>query len=679
MPTGSVEQLTSSEQAEAAMATIWAEHREAVLERVGVLELAVATLTRRALDEDLRAEAEREAHKLAGVLGTFGFGRGSERAREMELILESPEGLSPARAPFLRELVDGLREELDDQPVEGMAPAPSRPWEEAPLIVVVDDDSEVTARLAEEATRRGMRVQVAATPAAGRKLAEAERPDAVLLDLTFSNGTAEAYQLLSELAGWSPPVPVLVFTVRDGFTDRMEVARSGASGFLQKSLPASEAIDQVTHALERLRPSGTRLLAVDDDPAILAAVEAVLEPHGLAVTTLAEPMRFWEELERVSPALLLLDVDMPGASGIELCQTLRNDPRWAAVPVMFLTARQDPDTIQQIFAAGGDDYMMKPIVSAELVTRIQNRLDRFRLHRALAETDGLTGLQNRRTSGEALGQLVQVAERSHQPLCVVELDLDRFKKVNDRHGHAVGDTVLRRFGELLLRSVRGDDVVGRWGGEEFVLGMCGMARNDGVQRVAQLLERFRQEEFKAGDETFHVSFSAGVAEYPSDGRSVDSLYRAADDALYRAKSAGRDRVVSARQTPDRRSDLVDVVVVEDDSVIGSLLMQALETRGYQARWLKDGAEAAAALTGAGKQLRAGVVLLDVDLPGLDGVSVLSRLHEDGATRRTRVVMLTARSSEAVVLKTLELGAFDHVAKPFSVPILMQKIRRALEY
>lgn len=584
MATKSMEPVTSSEQAQAAMATIWAEHRGAILERVGVLERAVAMLTRRALDEELRLEAEREAHKLAGVLGTFGFGRGSEQAREMELILERPEGLGPARAPLLRELVDGLRDELGGEPLEGVAPAPSRPWEQAPRIVIVDDDSDVTSRLAAEAAARGMRARVAASPAAAREMVARERPDAVLLDLTFADGTSEAFGLLSELAGATPPVTVLVFTVRDAFTDRMEVARHGASGFLQKSLPASEAIDQVAQVLDRMRPCGTRLLAVDDDPVILRAVEAVLEPQGLVVTTLVDPMRFWEELERVSPALLLLDVDMPGASGIELCRTLRNDPRWAAVPVMFLTARQDPATIAQVFAAGGDDYMTKPIVSAELVTRIQNRLDRLRLHRALAETDGLTGLQNRRTSGEALGQLVQLvqlAERSHQPLCLVELDLDRFKKVNDRYGHAVGDAVLRRFGELLLRSLRTDDVVGRWGGEEFVLGMSGMAREDGVQRIAQLLEHFREEEFNAGEEGFRVSFSAGVAQYPDDGRSVDSLYRAADDALYRAKAAGRDRVVSARQTPNRRSDLVDVVLVEDDDVIGALLMHALDTAGIR--------------------------------------------------------------------------------------------------
>ena len=678
MPAGSVEQASPAEPAQDALAAIWAEHRDAVLDRVGVLARAVTALADGSLGAQLRAEAQGEAHKLAGVLGTFGFVRGSERAREMESVLEHVESLSPALAPKLQELVDGLRDDLDGEPAGGAAPPPSRPWEDAPLIVIVDDDAELTDRLVAEAATRGMIVRVAATPAEGRALTRHERPDAVLLDLTFSEGTDEAYDLLDELTGRTPPVPVLVFTVRDAFTDRMEVARHGANGFLQKSLPASDAIDQVARLLERRRASGMRVLAVDDEAAVLGAIESVLAPEGLAVTTLSDPMRFWEELERVSPELVLLDVDMPGASGIELCRTLRNDPRWTAAPVMFLTSRRDPETVQQVFAAGGDDYMLKPIISAELVSRIQNRLDRFRLHRALAETDGLTGVQNRRTSGEALGQLVRLAERTQQPLCVIEVDLDRFKTVNDRYGHAVGDAVLRRFGELLLRSVRADDVVGRWGGEEFVLGMCGMARDDGVQRMAQVLESFREEAFAANEERFSVSFSAGVAQYPDDGRSVDSLYLAADDALYRAKSAGRDRVLPARKLPDRRSDLVDVVIVEDDDIMGALLVQALDTRGYLTRRYRDGAEAVAALTGPDKQVRAGVVLLDVDLPGLDGVAVLRRLQEDGAAGRTRVLMLTARASEADVLETLELGAFDHVAKPFSVPVLMQKIRRALE-
>lgn len=530
---------------QAALASLWVQHEEVIHQRVGVLERAVAALARGALDETLRSEAEREAHKLAGTLGTFGFVKGSDCAREIELILEVPEVLGPARVPRLSELVVAITEELAAKPAHRPTMAPARRRDETPLILVIDDDPDLAGRLAAEAVRRGMRAQVALTPAEGREAAVRERPDVVLLDLSFEDGTGAAYDLLAELSAWSPLVPVLVFTVRDGFADRMEVARRGAKGFLQKSRPPSEAIDQVGHVLDQARSAGIRVLVVDDDPVVLATVRALLEPQGMKVTAVEDPMRFWDELERVSPAILVLDVDMPGANGIELCRVLRNDPRWAAVPVLFLTARRDPETIQEVFAAGADDYLLKPIIPAELVTRVKNRLDRFRLHQALAETDGLTGVANRRTSREALGQLTRLAERFNQPLCLVELDLDDFKQVNDRYGHAAGDAVLRRLGELLLRTFRGDDVVSRWGGEEFVIGLYGMRSCDGARRMTELLETFSTEDFHAGDARFRVSFSAGVSQYPDDGEDVEAVYRAADEALYRAKAEGRNRVLTA--------------------------------------------------------------------------------------------------------------------------------------
>jgi diguanylate cyclase (GGDEF)-like protein len=669
--------LDSTDAATAALAAIWKDHEQAVRDRVGVLECAVAALTRGTLDEELRASAQREAHKLAGVLGTFGFPRGSERAREVELIMEVPEALGPARVPALSELVGAIRDELNPSTADAPTTAPARRWVEAPRIVIIDADAAMADRLVVEAKRRGMRPETAVTPAAGRELAERRRPDAVLLALTFDDDTAASYALLSDLTTWAPPVPVLVFTERDGFTDRMEVARRGARGFIQKSLPPVETIDQLAQLLERTRPAGTPMLAVDDDPVISDAVRALLEPEGLAVTTLSDPMRFWEELERVSPALLLFDVDMPGASGIELCRVLRNDPRWAAVPVLFLTSRRDPATVQEVFAAGADDYLMKPIIGAELVTRIRNRLERFRLHQALAENDGLTGVSNRRHSREKIGQLLRLAERFQQPLGLVELDLDHFKQVNDKHGHAAGDAVLRRLGELLVRTFRGEDVVARWGGEEFVVGMYGMNAEDALQRTAQLLETFREEDFHAEDQKFNLSFSAGVAQFPQDGKDIDSLYRAADEALYRAKAAGRNRVFVAGQAAET-SALLDVVVVEDDEVIAALLANALDTRGYESVRLADGAEALDALTGESPKLSATLVLLDVDLPVLDGLSVLAGLREAGTLHDTKVLVMTGRTAEAEILKALELGAVDHVPKPFSVPVLMQKIRRALE-
>ena len=283
---------------------------------------------------------------------------------------------------------------------------------------------------------------------------------------------------------------------------------------------------------------------------MLDAVGALLAPHGVRVVTLSDPLRFWSELDRVRPDVILLDVDMPDVTGIELCRVLRNDTRWATVPVLVLTARRDRASIERIFAAGADDHLTKPVIETELVTRVRNRVERLALHRALAETDGLTGVQNRQASTQALERLLRLAERYEQPLALATLDLDRFKQVNDRHGHAAGDAVLRRFGTCLLESFRGEDVVGRWGGEEFVVGMYGMSGANAHERLDELLAAFARERFEgAGGESFGLSFSAGVARFPEDGTQLPALFAVADAMLYRAKHAGRGRVRVAGDPP----------------------------------------------------------------------------------------------------------------------------------
>ena len=123
------------------------------------------------------------------------------------------------------------------------------------------------------------------------------------------------------------------------------------------------------------------------------------------------------------------------------------------------------------------------------------------------------------------------------------LDLDKFKQVNNRHGHDAGDRVLSLLGELLKQSFRSEDVLGRWGGEEFVVGLYGTTKNRAVARLTAFLENLRQHPFTDADNhKFHVSFSAGVAEYPQDGTDLQALYRVVDTALYQAKAAGRNRV-----------------------------------------------------------------------------------------------------------------------------------------
>jgi diguanylate cyclase (GGDEF)-like protein len=660
----------------AAVEAIWERSRERNAGRIGTLEEAIGAMLDDSLNEDLRARAERDAHKLAGSLGMFGFPRGSEIARELEQALAAP---APTQAFHLAELTLALSDEIDSRrggPAENgdsdAAPAEGR------ALLLVGPDAELIERLSVEALGKDFRPRSAATLAGAHELVAIEPPDAAVFDVDFAGGGAdEALKLIEGLASREPPIPVLVLTGSEALLDRVEVSRRGGRGFVQRTRPAAQVIDAVSATMERRDFARTKLLAVDDDPAISDALEALLAPSGMEITTLNDPLQFWVVLAEVAPDLLVLDLDMPELDGVDLCRAVRADERFGQLPVLFLTGRADADSVQRIFEAGADDYVSKPIVGPELVARILNRLERIKLFRELAERDGLTGVATRRRATAVLGDFLEMSDRFDQPVSFGLLDFDHFKQLNDRLGHTAGDAALRRLGEMLIDAFRGEDVIGRWGGEEFVVGMYGMARDDGVQRIAEVLEGFRREEFKSVEgEAGCLSFSAGVAEYPCDGGDLHELYRAADDALYTAKAAGRNRVLPAASNVAAAPEGPDVVVVEDDPILASVLIDSLETRGYRTRWIDDGQEAVAALAGASPEVSPALVVLDVDLPGLDGLSVLRRLARDDVLSATRVIMLTARSGEAEVLEALELGACDHVAKPFSVPVLMQRIRRA---
>lgn len=526
-----------------ALRAVWNLHRASILDKVSLIERAVAVLSTAELDEQLRGEAQRSAHMLSGSLGMFGFTRASEAARELELELVQA---AQERVPTLSTLVAILRRGLDAERTTSLDVEAVQPDGERFRMLVVDADRERCARIKAVSASRGVLCETVASSHEARALCARRAPAIVLLDLAVQPGEMdEAFALLCELSAATPPIPVLVLADSDAFAERLLAARGGSRAFLSKSLTPDELLSAVEQFRARGRLAATRVLVVDDDPAVLETMHALLRGDDLEIFTLADPLCFWETLEEVEPELLILDVDMPGVNGLELCRTVRNDPRWSGVAVIFVAARNDADTPGLVFNAGADDYLAKPIVGAELVARVSNRLERVRLYRAQAESDGLTGLSNRAASEQGLKQLVALSERLSEPLSVVMLDVDHFKLVNDTHGHSAGDTVLRRLGAYLQREFRDNDLVGRWGGEEFVIGMYGMTRANAVRRFTDIHERFSNEEFAGGVGAFRVSFSAGVAEYPLDAGDTDALCEAADVALYRAKAAGRARVLAA--------------------------------------------------------------------------------------------------------------------------------------
>jgi diguanylate cyclase (GGDEF)-like protein len=269
----------------------------------------------------------------------------------------------------------------------------------------------------------------------------------------------------------------------------------------------------------------------------------------------------WEALQQPDgPQLAILDWMMPGLNGVDVCRGVRAAGREPYVYILLLTARSDSQDLEDGMEAGADDYVTKPFKPHELRVRLragrrilelqQQLLAAREALRQQATHDGLTGLLNRNAILELLHKELARAAREDRPLSVLMVDLDRFKQINDTHGHAAGDAVLRESARRMKDAIRNYDSVGRYGGEEFLILLPGCDGDNAFNQAERVRESFAGSPFVTGAYSLMVTCSIGASSrlHPSDGPSSGDekdLLREADLALYRAKDAGRDRVARA--------------------------------------------------------------------------------------------------------------------------------------
>jgi diguanylate cyclase (GGDEF)-like protein len=310
-----------------------------------------------------------------------------------------------------------------------------------------------------------------------------------------------------------------------------------------------------------------RILLVEDDPIVRTLLETWLKVevghHLMSATHGAEGL---ELAESFKPQIIITDWRMPVMNGLELCKTLRASEWGQDIYVLMLTAANGDDDLVQAFDAGVDDYLTKPLNRKALGARLKAAWryvhmretwmrDNERLARSAAEltqsnrrfqlaslTDALTGIPNRRAGQSVLVQAISAAQRYGVPLCAISIDIDHFKTINDNFGHLVGDEILQRMGQTLLRAARKEDTVCRWGGEEFFV----IAPNISLSEGAIAAERYRrfveQQTLTLSSTMPSVTISLGVACLDLEYRSKDQLLVEADQALYAAKRGGRNRV-----------------------------------------------------------------------------------------------------------------------------------------
>ena len=296
------------------------------------------------------------------------------------------------------------------------------------------------------------------------------------------------------------------------------------------------------------------VLLVEDSSAIRALVRRMLVAGGHTVVEASGGAAALAACRERQPDVMLLDVEMPEMSGWDVLAAMKADPDLRDVPVVFLTGRSDTTDIVDGLRLGAHDYLRKPCEPTELLARVQAAARVKRLQDELRQrnqdldrisrTDALTGLRNRRHVEEYLVKLTSLARRNAEPIAVLVIDIDHFKSVNDTYGHDAGDAVLREVASRMLGSVRLEDMVGRWGGEEFLV----VLPNTAAEGAAELAERLRQVVAEtpcrlADADAVQVTISVGCAASLID--DAGRLVRSADAAMYEAKQTGRNRVVVA--------------------------------------------------------------------------------------------------------------------------------------
>ena len=376
------------------------------------------------------------------------------------------------------------------------------------------------------------------------------RPDAIIMDVQFPQGNTagtETLASLNKLTG--EPLPSIVLSAHGDFHSRLSAVRAGCNGYFTKPVKPLDlmlAVDELTTPSDE---EPLRILIVDDEPEVAAYHALLLEQAGMAVQQVNHPADALTALERFSPDLLLVDVYMPVCSGEELANIIRQQPEHVGLPIIYLSSETDSQKQLSAMTAGVEAFITKPVIPDELVSAVTLRAERLRLLRSLMTRDSMTGLYNHSTTTELISKALAQAHRDNTEHAMAMIDIDHFKAVNDTHGHLAGDQVIITLARLLKTRLRMSDIIGRYGGEEFVVLLKGVSDERACELIDALRHDFAQVDFHAGGTRFRCTFSAGISRFPNHP-STESLRLSADQALYRAKHQGRNQVVTSTEQDD---------------------------------------------------------------------------------------------------------------------------------
>ena len=392
-------------------------------------------------------------------------------------------------------------------------------------------------------------VQAAVTAADSRLgFVDAFRPptgaDLLILDAALhADELAAIFQAANYAPGGSSAPPNVIFVSEtDSLAARLTAVRAGAGAFFPLPLEPAWFAESLRELARLPDEQAFRALVIDDSATILGLFQTHLEGAGFDVQTAVDARSGYELAHRFNPDVVLLDIVMPEMNGLELLGVLRQHPVFTGTQVILISADASVSAQLDAMSHGAQNYLVKPVLPADLVRAALNNAARARAIRNLVWRDPLTGLLNHRRIHDLAEREFIRHQRNAKPFSVVMLDLDYFKRINDEFGHATGDLALKTFSAGILSSARRSDYAGRMGGDEFML----LLPETDKQAAGVLIDKLRAQALQVQSPRgpVPITFSCGIAD-SQDRASFSGTTKAADEALYEAKRLGRRRTVMA--------------------------------------------------------------------------------------------------------------------------------------
>jgi diguanylate cyclase (GGDEF)-like protein len=359
-------------------------------------------------------------------------------------------------------------------------------------------------------------------------------------DITHHSAKQEEFACIANIRASCPASQLFYLGVQAAIEPIVELMRVG----IDVTIPAEEQPSMVLSCILDLVQTNEqeqyRVLVVEDSRVAVALIQRTLAQHDIDTQAINDPGRLLDALESYRPDLILMDMYMPRFNGVEATRALRQMTAYSSLPIVYLSGESEVGMQVEALRLGGDQFLIKPFNPVLLAAVVKTRIERFRETQRSTRLDGLTGLLNHTAAKSRLEAMV-AQHTTRRALAVAMIDIDYFKAINDTYGHPVGDQVIRGLAWLLKGRLRSIDLVGRYGGEEFLIALPDVSPEQARSVIDRIREDFSALPHAHPGGALYATFSAGIASHPMVD-TAPGLTEAADEALLQAKRLGRNRV-----------------------------------------------------------------------------------------------------------------------------------------